>query len=318
VTGVVTFVDHRFSGLAIERELLGETGAEVRDAAGLEREQVLAACADADVVVVGARFRFDEDAIGRLGRCRALVRQGIGYDNIDVAAAGRAGIAVAYVPDYCTEEVADHAIALLLTLNRQVKTFDTAVREGRWGVPPGLVVRRLSSCVLGVVGFGRIGEAVGRRAAAHGIQVLAFDPVRPVEQIAAAGATQVELVELLERSDFVSLHAPPGPDGPLLGAAEIASMRPGAMLVNVGRSALVDEPALMQALAQGRLAGAALDVTAQEPLDPSSALLDLPVIVTPHVAFYSLEAVVELRTKAADEALRALRGEPPRCRALAP
>jgi D-3-phosphoglycerate dehydrogenase len=316
VTPVVTAVDYRFGDLSIEQAMLEPTGAELRDGSGLERDALLAHCADADVVLLGARFQFDADAIARLERCRTIVRCGIGYNNIDLAAAERAGIAVAYVPDYCTEEVADHAISLLLALNRRLFELDAAVRAGRWGVPPGLPVKRLSSCTLGVIGFGRIGEAVGRRALAHGMGVLAYDPVRPVAEIEAAGATPATLEDLLTGSDFVTLHAPPTPGGPLLGEAEIAAMQPGAVLVNVGRAALVDEPALMRALEEGRLSGAGLDVTAQEPLDAASPLLGLPgVIVTPHAAFYSLEAQVELRTKAADEAARALRGEPPRCRA---
>src|SRR5262249_14389581 len=158
---------------------------ELRDARGLSREEALSACADADAILVGARIRLDADAIAGLERCRAIVRYGVGVDNVDVAAAAEAGIWVAFVPDYCVEEGADHALAVRLALNRRLVTFDRAVREGSWGVPAGLSVRRLSACTLGVVGFGRIGEAVGRRGAALGMTVLAADPVRPPGDVRA-------------------------------------------------------------------------------------------------------------------------------------
>jgi D-3-phosphoglycerate dehydrogenase len=310
---IVVAVDHRFGDLDVERSVLEPVGVEVRDARGLEREEALALCEDADAVLVGARFLFDADAIAQLTHCKAIVRYGIGYDKIDVAAAGAAGIQVAYVPDYCIEEVADHALAMLLALNRRLVELDGLVREGAWGVAPGLGVRRLSTCTLGVIGFGRIGELVGRRAAAFGMRVLAHDPVRPAADIAAAGAEAVSLPELIEAADYVTLHAPPSPDGPLLGAAELGRLKLGAALINVGRADLIDENAVISALRDGALAGAALDVTAQEPLLPPHPLLDAPnVIVTPHSAWYSLEAVVELRTKAAQEAARVLSGEPAR------
>jgi len=309
---VIVAVDHRFDDLAIERAVLESAGTEVRDLRGLDRGNVLDACADADAILAGARFRFDAEAIARFGRCRVIVRYGIGVDNVDTATATKAGIWVAFVPDYCVEEVADHALALVLALNRRLVELDGLVRAGRWGIPDGLAVRRLSSCVLGIIGFGRIGEAVGRRAAALGMEVIAHDPVRLEADIEGAGATSVGLDELLAASDYVSLHAPPVQGGALLGAAELGRLKYGAAIVNVGRAGLIDEEALVAGLVAGRIAGAALDVTAQEPLQPPSPLLDAPnLIVTPHAAWYSLESIVELRTKTAEEAARVLRGDRP-------
>jgi D-3-phosphoglycerate dehydrogenase len=306
---LVVAVDHVFPDLEIERSVLGE----VRDARDLDREQTLAACADADAILAGARFRFDADAIGRLEQCKAIVRYGIGVDNVDTDAATRARVWVACVPDYCVEEVADHALALVFALNRRLAELDGLVRESRWGIPPNLGVRRLSSCTLGIVGFGRIGETVGRRAAALGMRVLACDPVRPPAEIGAAGATPATLDELLAAADFVTLHAPPSSDGPIIGARELALLKESAVLVNVGRARLLDEDALIAALRAGALAGAGIDVPAREPLAPPHPLLELPnVLVTPHAAWYSLESIVELRTKAAEEAARVLRGERPR------
>jgi D-3-phosphoglycerate dehydrogenase len=307
---VVVAVDHVFPDLDLERDVLA--GADLRDAKRLDREDVLDLCADADAILAGARFQFDVDAIARLERCRAIVRYGIGVDNIDRAAAEAAGIWIAAVPDYCVDEVAEHALSLMLSLNRRIGQLDALVRASKWGVPPGLPVRRLSACTLGVIGFGRIGEAFGRRAAALGMRVLACDPARAAGDIRGAGATPASIDDVLAEADFISLHAPPSPAGPLLGADEIGRLKAGAIVINVGRSGLVDETALVAAIRSGAIGGAGLDVPAREPLVPPDPLLDLPnVIVTPHSAWYSRESIVELRTKAAEEAARVLRGERP-------
>lgn len=312
-------VDHRFAALDVELRELEPLGHELRDGAGLDRDGALALCADADAVIVGARLRLDAAAIEALPRCRVIVRHGVGVDNVDVAAAAAAGIWVAYVPDYCIEEVADHTIAMLLALNRCLPGLDRRVRDGQWGIPAGLPVRRLSTRVCGVVGFGRIGEAVGRRAAALGLDVLATDPARPAADVRAAGATPVELDELLARADYVSLHAPKLPGGSVLDAERIARMKPGACVINVARGGLVDERALLDALTDGRLGGAALDVAVAEPLGADDPLLTAPnVIVTPHAAWYSLESVLDLRTKAVQEAVRVLAGREPAHAANAP
>jgi D-3-phosphoglycerate dehydrogenase len=308
----VAVVDHRFGELDLERAALAASGHELLDGGGLEPPAALALCAEADAVLVGARLRLDAAAIARLRRCRVIVRHGVGVDNVDVDDAAAAGIWVAYVPDYCVEEVADHTIALLLGLNRRIGTLDRAVRDGRWGIPPGLALRRLSTRVCGVVGFGRIGEAVGRRAAALGLEVLAADPLRPAADVRAAGATLVGLEELLARADYVSLHAPPSGDRPVLDADAIAGMKAGACVINVARGGLIDERALLAALHDGRLGGAALDVAQAEPIGPDDPLLAAPnLIVTPHAAWYSTESVLDLREKAVREAVRVLAGEEP-------
>jgi D-3-phosphoglycerate dehydrogenase len=316
----VVAVDHRFADLDLEREVLAPHGIELRDARELPAAEALAACAEADGILTGARFSFDAAAVASLQRCRVIARYGVGVDNVDVDAAAAAGVWVAFVPDYCIEEVADHAIAMLLAMNRRLFTFDASVREGAWGIPAGMPVRRLSQSVLGVIGFGRIGEAVGRRGAALGLTVLAADPVRSEADVRAAGAEPVEVDELLRRSDYVSLHAPPARDGrAVLGAERIALLPAGACLINVARGGLIDEPALIAALHDGRLGGAAVDVAAAEPLRPPDPLLDAPnVIVSPHAAWYSLDAVRELRVKAAAEVARVLGGEPPLHAANAP
>jgi D-3-phosphoglycerate dehydrogenase / 2-oxoglutarate reductase len=309
---IVAAVDHRFPDLELERRVLERLDVELRDAKGLSRAEALEACSEADAIMVGARFSVDAEAFAAMPRCREVVRYGVGVDNVDLAAATRAGAWVAYVPDYCIEEVADHALTLMLALNRRTKELDAAVRDGQWGIPAGLPVHRLSSCVLGLIGFGRIGEALGRRAAALGMRVIAHDPVRDHADILAAGAEPATLDEVLRRADYVSLHMPGDGGAPVLDARRLGLMKSSASLINVARGGLVDEIALVGALRSGALAGAALDVASAEPLTPPHPLLDAPnVILTPHAAWYSLEAVQDLRTKAAEEVARVLRGEAP-------
>lgn len=307
----VVAVDHRFGDLALERELIEPAGGEIVDAAGWDQNAVMEACAEASAILLGARFRFDRERIQALRECRAIVRYGVGYDNVDLRAAHDAGIVVATVPDYCVEEVSDHALALLLALNRRLFALARHVEAGEWSTAPARGVPRLTGLVLGVVGYGRIGSALGRKARGIGLRVLASDPGRPAESVRAEGAEPVGLDRLLEASDFVSLHAPGGGE-PLLDAARIARMKPTACVVNVARGDLVDEAALAAALHDGRLEGAALDVTDPEPPPEDSPLRGAPnLILTPHAAWFSSEAVTELRTGAATEVARVLRGEPP-------
>lgn len=231
-------------------------------------------------------------------------------DNVDVEAATSRGIVVANVPDYCVEEVATHALAMILALNRDLISLDSSVRGGQWQIANRRSVRRLSECTLGIVGFGRIGEALARRAGALGMTVVASDPVRPQPDVESAGAQLVALEGLLARSDFISLHAfKSHGDGPILDADAIRHLKVGAFVVNVARAGLIDEVALAEALAEGRLGGAALDVVDSEPPTLDSQILSAPnLIFTPHVAWYSTTAIVELRTKAAEEVARILGG----------
>jgi len=307
----VVAVDHRFGGLALERAVIEPAGGELVDAAGWNPDAVMEECATASAILLGARFRFDRERIKTLRDCRAIVRYGVGYDNVDLPAARDAGIVVATVPDYCVEEVSDHALALLLALNRRLFPLARHVEAGEWSTAPVHGVPRLTGLVLGVVGYGRIGGALGRKARGIGLRVLASDPGRSADSLRAEGAEPVDLDALLRASDFVSLHRPGGGE-PVLDAAQIAHMKPTAYLINVARGDLVDETALAAALRTGRLAGAALDVTDPEPPAEDSPLRTAPnLILTPHAAWFSSEAVRDLRTGAAAEVARVLRGEAP-------
>lgn len=299
----------RFPFLPEEAERLRAGGVELVELEGHDREAVLEAAREADAVFV-YHARFDAAAIDRLGRCRVLARCGAGFDNIDVAAARARGVEVTYVPDYGVDDVAEHALALLLTCARRVVRSDAALRDGRWPAYRELgAMHRLRGRTLGVVGWGRIGRAVGERARALGMEVVAHDPA-----LETADVPLLELGELLDAAHAVSLHAPLLPaTRHLVGAAELDRLGPEGILINTGRGGLVDEAALAEALRAGRIAGAGLDVFETSPLPADSPLLELDgVVLTPHSAAFTDEALAEVRGRAVDDVLRVLGGEPAR------
>jgi D-3-phosphoglycerate dehydrogenase len=241
----------------------------------------------------------------RLPRLRVIVSATVGIDHVALDAAVRRGIDVRHVPDYCTEEVADSTLALLLALLRGVVALDRSVRAGAWDPAAAGPLRRVARTRLGIVGFGRIGRAVARRAITLGFQVSASDPLVPAAEITRWGARPLELDELLAASEAVTLHAPlTAATQGLIGARELELMPAGAVLVNTARGGLVDLEALVAALDRGHLTGAALDVLPREPPD---RVPDAPhLIVTPHAAWYSLEAERESRVRAVAELRGAL------------
>jgi D-3-phosphoglycerate dehydrogenase len=249
-------------------------------------------------------------------RCKVVVRAGVGYNNIDLAAADRHGVIVCNVPDYGTEEVADHAIMFLLAVARRLIPSHAAIRSGDWHYQTAVGAPRLRGKTLGIVGCGRIGSATALRAKALGLDVLFYDPYVEEGRDKALGLRRVyDLGELLHQSHFVSLHCYLDEQSyHLINAETLAQMRPGAFLINTARGPVVDQKALVEALDSGHIAGAALDVVEREPLDDDRVRNHPRIILTPHSAFYSVEGFVELRAKAAEEVRRVLRGEPPRNR----
>lgn len=239
---------------------------------------------------------------------KIVARLGVGLDNIAVETATARSVLVTNVQDYCVEEVSDHAIGFALAWTRGIVHFDREVRIGRW-VPSDARLRRLASLTCGLIGYGRIGRATARKFAAFGCRVLAHDPFMPAD---AVGVERASLEEVLARSDIVVIHAPLT-DGThhLIDRNRIALMKAGSLLINVSRGAIVDTEAVIEALRDGQLSAAALDVIESEPTVPS-ALLDQPgAMLTPHVAFSSDASLIELRRRAAEEVVRVLRGEAP-------
>jgi phosphoglycerate dehydrogenase-like enzyme len=255
-----------------------------------------------------------EASFSRAPRCRGVVRAGVGFNNIDIHAATRHGVVVCNVPDYGTEEVADHAIMFLLALVRRLVDSHLAIREGTWDYRTALGAPRLRGKTFGIVGCGRIGTATAVRAKALGLDVVFYDPFLRQGMDKALGIRRVySLEELLEQSHFVSLHCYlDASTRRLMNTRTMARMRPGALLINTARGPLVDEGALLQALDSGHIAAAGLDVVESEPLENDRLRLHPRVLFTPHTAFYSVEGYTELRTKTAEEVRRILLGEPPR------
>jgi D-3-phosphoglycerate dehydrogenase len=309
---VIAITDSPFPSLDPVKAALAKLDPDIRMAKSGSADDVLAVARDADAVIV-CYAKITADIIGALTRCKVIGRTGLGVDNIDVPAAAARGIAVTYVPDYCIADVSDHAVAMLLALARKIPFSNALVQSGRWELPPIAPLKRLQGQVLGLLGFGNIPRAVAPKARALGLMVLANDPYVDKDAFAALGVEGVSFDDLLARSDFISVHAPltPATRG-ILNAAAFAKMKKGALVVNTARGPLIEEKALIAALDSGHLGGAALDVVETEPLPKDSALLGRDnVILTPHTAFYSVEALVELQTKCATDVARVLSGEPP-------
>jgi D-3-phosphoglycerate dehydrogenase len=308
----VLLTDRAWPDDTIERSILEAAGFEVvagpADPASVEAIDVLVA-EHQPAAIVTCWATVSAAAIASSAPLRIIARMGVGLDNIAVPAATERGVQVTNVPDYCVQEVSDHAVALALAWTRGLISADREVHAGRWN-PAGARLRRLSTLTCGVVGFGRIGRATAAKLHALGARVVISDPHPP----AHTDALQVlPLDELLSASDVVVLHAPIIPQTHhLIGARELALLPPGAFLINVSRGGLVDTDALAKALHSDHLGGAGLDVLEEEPTVPAT-LLDHPgVIITPHIAFSSDASVVDLRRSAAEEVVRVLHGEPAR------
>src|SRR5665213_213844 len=309
---IVAVTDSVFPNLDAARDVVAKVGGELRLAKAPTPEAILEVARDADAVLT-TYAKVTTAIIEQLTRCRIISRFGIGVDNVDIATATAKGIVVTKVPDYCIDEVSDHAMALLLAIVRKIPFSNSEVQEGRWAMPTVVPIHRLRGAVLGLVGFGRIPQLVAPKAQAFGIKVSAFDPFVPQEVFAKAGVSSVGFDELVKTADYISLHCPLTPETNHLFNAEVfGKMKPGAYLVNTGRGPLIDEAALAQALDKGQVAGAALDVVEKEPPVGSPVLGRKNVILTPHTAFYSDESLLELQVKAAEEVVRVLSGQAPK------
>jgi D-3-phosphoglycerate dehydrogenase len=309
---LVVVSDSVFPNLDPAREVLSAIGATLQMAQAATPEAIVRAAAAADALLV-TYAKITAEMIQQMPRCRIISRFGIGVDNVDIPAATGQGIVVTKVPDYCIDEVSDHAVALWLALVRKIPMSNAQVHGGKWAMSAVVPIHRLRGSVLGLVGFGRIPQLVAPKAQAFGVRVVAFDPYVPAEVFARAGVERVEFAPLLKASDYVSIHSPLLPETRnLFNAEAFRQMKPTAYLINTARGPIVDEAALAAALDAGALAGAALDVMPQEPPVGSPLLGRANVIITPHTSFYSEESLVELQVKAAEEVVRVLGGQAPR------
>jgi D-3-phosphoglycerate dehydrogenase / 2-oxoglutarate reductase len=309
---LVAVSDSVFPNLDLARGVVSRVGAELRMAAHPTPEGIVEVARDADGLMV-TYAKITAEMIGQMKRCRIISRFGIGVDNVDIEAATASGIVVTKVPDYCIDEVSDHAMALLLSLVRKIPFSSARAHAGKWEMPAVVPIHRLRGTILGLVGFGRIPQLVAPKAKSFGLRVVTFDPYIPQTVMDQAGVERVEFDPLVRMSDYISIHTPLMPETHHLFNEEVfRKMKPGAVLVNTSRGPVVDEVALAHALDAGQLAGAALDVLEKEPPTGSPLFGRDNVILTPHTSFYSVEALEELQTKAAEEVVRVLSGQPPR------
>ena len=308
----VVITDHRFASVEIQQKVLSEIGAELVVGQAKSEDEIIEIARDAHGILV-ARSNISARIIDALENCKVMVRYGVGVDNIDIPAATQKGIMVSNVLDYCVDEVADHALALILSLARKIVFSARRVQAGEWTIQNLKPLKRLSGQTVGVVGYGRIGKMLAMKASAVGFKVLAHDPFVAPAGSEADGITFAGLETLLKESDFVSLHTPLAEDtAGMIGKKQLDQMKDSACLVTVSRGALIDEAALITALNEKRIAGAGLDVLVEEAANPDNPLQNMEqVIVTSHTAFYSEEAIQDLQKKAAQKVVTALSGNIP-------
>jgi D-3-phosphoglycerate dehydrogenase len=309
---LVAVTDSVFPSLDPAKAALARVDPELRMAKSASAEDILAVAREADAILV-TYAKLPGDLLRQLERCKVIGRFGLGVDNIDLPAAKEMGITVTYVPDYCLQEVSDHAMALLLALARKIPLSNALVQAGRWEMPAVVPIYRLEGRVLGLIGFGNIPRKVVPKAKAFGLRVIVHDPFVAPDVVTSLGAESVGFDELLQQSDFISVHAPLTPQTRgLLNAEAFGKMKKGVAIVNTARGPLIDEQALLQALDSGQVGAAALDVLPVEPPPKDFPLLGRDnVILSPHTGFYSVDALNELQTKCASDVARVLLGEKP-------
>ncbi len=306
----VAILGTRYPDLSVEKEVLGDDTT-LTTATGASRDEIVEAAREADVIIAGSLPKFDREVLSRLPACRGIVRAGIGVDSIDLDVARSAGLWVANVPDYGTESVAQHTLAMALAATRRLLPADQTVRAGEWDLDHLRPLHLPEGMTVGIVGYGRIGRRVAELFRAVGFgELLVHDPHQESDQ---AGVKDRTLDVLLSESQLVSLHAPGQVgDRPLLGSREIGLMTRESILVNTSRGSLVDMRALAEAMRMGAPYLAALDVYEEEPPDLRLfAGMEQRLLLTPHMAWYTEESQVELRRKAAEAARCILEGSQP-------
>jgi len=304
--------DYAWKDLEIERAILASEDASLLVSATGTEDELTALAPEADGILTCWK-PVTAKVIQAALQCIAIGRYGIGLDNIDVAEATRHGIVVTNVPSYCVEEVSDHALALLLSLARKVTFFDRAIKSGVYDLQAGTPIFRVRGRILGIAGFGRIGRALYHKARGLGLNVIVFDPYVNRASLSSFEVEVVDFPRLLERSDFISIHVPLTPETRgLFNLAALRQMKPQAFLINTSRGQLIDAKALREALDEGIIAGAGLDVLPVEPPATDDPLVGHPrTIITPHAAFNSEESLVELRETAARQMAAVLCGTRP-------
>ena len=304
--------DYVWPNIDVESEVLRAAGVEPVVAPDTSEDTLAELAVDADIIM----FCFAQvtgNVLRAAEKCVVASRYGIGVDNIDIPTATELGIVVTNVPDYCMDEVTDHAIGMILALNRRLGAHDGEVKAGGWhSVVLDQPMHRTRGATLGILGFGRIGRSIADKAAGFGMNMIAFDPlIAPGQTIGDVEIVSFE--DVLRRSHFITVHTPLTPETEgMVGADELAMMMPGSIIVNCARGGIIEERALADALKSGHLAGAGLDVLEPAPPPDDHPLLTAPnVIITPHTAFFSQSSTIELERRTAEEAIRVMNGNNP-------
>ncbi|MCL2248160.1 MAG: C-terminal binding protein [Oscillospiraceae bacterium] len=301
---VIADCDH--NDIDIEKVILSENGLDCDWRKCITEDELIKGCTDASVLII-QYAKVTRRVMEKLPDLKLVIRYGVGYDTVDVPAAMELGIEVCNVPDYGTNEVADHALAHTLCLLRKLYKTNSDIRSGEWNFISTMPIRRINCLTVGVIGFGRIGKQYAKRMEAFGAKIIAYD-VREVE--APSYVSLVSFDELLSASDIISIHCPADNNLNLIGEKEFESMKDGVYLINVSRGGIIDEEALDNALSSGKVAGCGLDVALKEPLPSNHPLLRHEnLTVSPHMAWYSEDSAQELKRKVALEATRFVKGE---------
>ncbi len=308
----VVLTDYGWPDLSIEHGIFTPLGINFTGAQCKSEDDVLRVAEDADAIITGYG-PLSKKVINSLQRCKIISMNGAGYDNVDVEAATDAGILLVNCPAYCFEEVADHTMAMILSCARGIFQYDRRIRNKIWDYKSAGPRERIRDSVLGLIGFGRVAQAVAARARSFGMKVVASDPFLPDEFFKSQGVQPATKQETLAAADYLSIHVPLTKDTyKSIGSKELSCMKRSAFVVNASRGHVIDEKALYEALKSGLVRGAALDVLEQEPPDFDNPLLSLDnFLVTPHAAFYSEDAMAEVRTRSAQEVVKVFKGELP-------
>jgi D-3-phosphoglycerate dehydrogenase / 2-oxoglutarate reductase len=297
----------------IERAMLDEFGADMVPTAAADEQSLTEATRDADALLVN-HSHITRNVINNLQRCQVIVRKGVGFDVVDVAAATERGILVCTLPDIWTDEVANHALALILACNRRILQLDRALRSGGWRSYKQIHIGQLRDEVLGIVGYGRIGTAVAKRVVPLGIEIIAYDPYLTQPPPRESGVRLVPTLDaLLDAADFVSIHCPLSEETRhMISEPQLRRMKPTSYIINTARGPIIHQAALTKALREQWIAGAGIDVFEKEPPDPSDPLLQLEnVVLAPHNGFYSDPSVHRMHVQSAENVIEALSGRWP-------
>jgi D-3-phosphoglycerate dehydrogenase / 2-oxoglutarate reductase len=310
----VAVLGARYGDLVVERRMLDPLRVDLSESRGATEDEIVAASERAQVILCGGAPKISAAVIRRLPELKAVVRYGIGVDTVDLAECTNRGIYVANVPDYCIDEVATHALTLILSWSRKLPIAQRTIKSGQWDIAALRPLQSPRDQVLGLLGFGRIAQALCRMSRAIGFQVWANDPYVEKSRIQKRGAKPVSLKRLVRGADFISLHLPLTPKTRhIIDAERLREMKATSYLINTARGELVDEKALQHALVEGRIGGAGLDVMEHEPPERDHPLRFLKnVVITPHYAWYTERSQKELREKACAEVIRVLHGGIPK------